>query len=220
MTEPVETHSELTIEVTRREVLRNLGYPRARVPTARVEQALVRIWPEAEALVRPCGALRVVSAEQAAAAGMPTPTPLVGLGLGSIGPDLEAREHELSEAGEMLDALLLDAYGSAAAEAAADAVNLLLCQRAQERGYTLPPRISPGYGAWDIQGQRTLLPLVGAEALGVRLTEGLMMVPRKSVSFAARFSEQAGHAGIARRRCATCDLTSCAYRREPEEDER
>jgi len=219
MTGDAETLADLTIEVSRREVLRNLGYPRARKPAAQVQEALHRLWPEAEALVRPRGALRVVSAEQATAAGMPTPTPLVGLGLGTIGPDLEAHERDLSSAGELLEALLLDAYGSAAAEATADAVNLLLCQRAQQLGFALPPRISPGYGKWAIEGQRALLPLLCAEAVGVTLTEGLMMVPRKSVSFAARFSEESGHGGIARRRCAACDMTGCAYRRESEADE-
>jgi hypothetical protein len=208
----------LVIQPTRREVLRNLGYPRSRGPAEQVEQTLDRLWPEAEALLRPRGAYRVVSAEQIAAAGMPQPTELVGLGLGTIGPGLEHRERDLGRQGQLLEALLLDAFGSAAAEAAADAVNLLLCRRAQELGYRLPPRISPGFGAWALEGQRALLPLLDAGALGVTLTEGLMMVPRKSISFGVRFSREGGLSRVERLRCATCDLEGCAYRRDPEDD--
>jgi hypothetical protein len=205
----------LTIQISRREVLRNLGYPRARDPSPQVAAA----WDEAAALVRPRGIHRVVEAAQAAATGMPRPTELVGLGICTIGPALEQAEASLGELGQVLDALILDAFGSAAAEAAADALNVLLCQEAQERGYQLPPRISPGYGRWDIRGQTELTGLLGAEAIGIRLTEGLMMVPRKSVSFAVRFERELSPTRVAHNRCAACDLARCAFRVTDENDE-
>ena len=61
-----------------------------------------------------------------------------------------------------VDALLLDAIGSAAAEAAADALNLALCTVAADAGRYAAPRVSPGYGAWDVSCQRSLLALLPA----------------------------------------------------------
>ena len=73
-------------------------------------------------------------------------------------------------------------------------------------------RISPGYGRWAIEGQPRLLALLPARELGITLTEGLMMVPRKSVSFATRVGADDGVAPRDRRRCCRCELLSCPYR--------
>lgn len=210
---------DLEIDLSRREVLRNLGYPRTKQPTVQVERVLDEVWDEANRLVRPRGVHRVASGDQAAAVGMPEPTALVGLGLCTIGPELEEREHLLGQQDRVLEALVLDALGSAAAEAAADALDLLICQEAQARGFQLgSPRISPGYGSWSLEGQRKLLSLLEMEVLGIQLTEGLMMVPRKSISFGVRFQEQAPAPRLTARRCAICDLEGCAYRAEAEDE--
>jgi len=213
MTSARATVAALAVEVGRREVLRSLGYPRARPPSPTVVEALDRLWGLAAQLVAPRGTYRVSSAEEARVTGMPDPTPLVGLGLCTIGAALEAEERTRSDGGQLLEALILDAFGSAAAEAAAEALNVLVCVEAQKRGYQLPPRVSPGYGRWEIRGQAELLRLLDAGEIGVRLTEGMMMVPRKSVSFGVRF-ETAAHrpTRTAHRRCAGCDLAGCAYR--------
>ena len=58
----------------------------------------------------------------------------VGLGICTIGPELERRGQALSEEGQVLEALIFDAFGSAAAEAAADALNTLLCAEARAEG--------------------------------------------------------------------------------------
>ena len=114
--------------------------------------------------------------------------------------------------GELLDALLLDAIGSAAAEAAADALNESLCEEARAEGLHAAPRVSPGYGAWDVAHQRALLALLPAAELGISLTSGQMMVPRKSVSFAVRF-ECAARPGAEATLCARCGMASCRHRR-------
>lgn len=204
---------DLAIEVPRAEVLRYLGYPRAASPSTRVSAALDELWPEAIAMLRPRGAYRLVDAGAATAAGMPRPTPVVGVGLCTIGPVIEAAERARSRADRMLDALLLDAVGSAAAEAAADALDLELCRAARAAGLSLGHRISPGYGRWEISGQPQLLSLLPVDKLGVELTAGLMMIPRKSVSFAAPATAGEGGRGrSSRQRCGSCDLEGCRYR--------
>ena len=209
----------LSVRVSRREVLRNLGYPRDREPAAKVTRRLDALWPRAEGLIAPRGAFRVVSREQAEATAMPRPSSQVGVGLCTIGPALEERERELSADDRMLEALLLDAFGSAAAEAAADALNAVLCAWAQERGLHLRPRFSPGYGSWDVRHQGALLALLPARELGVTLTEGMMMIPRKSVSFAVRLAADDEPGRPDRRHCAGCDLDGCLYRSEEADDE-
>lgn len=201
----------LELHVQRREVLRALGYPRARTPAPRVAQALDALWDVALGLLAPRGVFRLVRAEAVSAAQVPRPTPLIAVGLCTIGPALENEVARRQAAGQTLEPLILDALGSAGAEAAADALNQQICLTARRRGLYPRPRISPGYGRWDIKAQPALLALLPAEAAGVRLSAGMMMLPRKSVSFAARLTAEPPSAPP-EKRCARCGLTSCAYR--------
>jgi hypothetical protein len=216
MTAPQAIHAtiseQLEVTVTRPEVLRCLGYPRTRAPQPHVAEVLDQLWEQAGGLVTPRGIYRVVGAVAAEDVGMPEPSEVVGLGACTVGPDLEQEEQRLTREGQMLEALILDAYGSAAAEAAADAVNAKLCAVAQGWGFQLPPRISPGYGSWPIESQPALLSLLDAGEVGISLTEGCMMVPRKSVSFGVRFERELDPRQTGRRQCAGCDLADCAYR--------
>jgi hypothetical protein len=203
---------ELSLGVSREELLRNLGYPPSHPPSRRVQRRLEVLVERAPDLVEARGACRFVTPSEAAAASVPRPTDPLGLGLCTIGPALEREGRALLRRGEMLDALLLDAYGSAAAEAAADALNHRLCRAARARGLHLRPRFSPGYGRWNVRHQRQLLALLPAGELGVALTEGMMMVPRKSVSFAARMLAAPATVRSAARRCRACDLADCDHR--------
>lgn len=214
MSAALDRPRDLQIEVPRREVLRYMGYPRGRSPRPRVARDLDRLWRGAEQLIRPRGVVRLVNGADAVGAGMPDPSERVGVGLCTIGPTLERACAARGAGGEMLEALFLDAFGSAAAEATADALNVVLCQHAAALGQRVPPRVSPGYGRWDIAGQPRLLALLDADALGITLTPALMMLPRKSISFAARLLPGDQPRGAPRSRCALCSMRDrCAYRR-------
>ncbi len=219
--------ADLAVEVERDEVLRCLGYrSQGRLAAAgsvrRVHAALDRLWPEALSLLSPRGAWRVVAAAAARAAGMPDPAPAptggpdpgpsAGIGVCTVGSRLEAASAARAAAGSLLDALVLDAIGSAAAEAAADAVNLALCAEARSRGLFATARVSPGYGSWDVACQARLLALLPIEAVGVSLTSGQMMSPRKSVSFAVSFAAAPEDASA--NPCERCGLTRCRHRVE------
>lgn len=206
---------DLRVEVTRPRLLRSLGYPRGKFPTPKVEQRMDALAGLCRRLVQPRGVLRLVTAEEAAALEIQAKSPMLGLGVSTIGPELEAESLRRAQADEPLDALILDAHGSAAAEAAADALNFLICAEARAVSHHPGARFSPGYPGWDIQGQVPLLELLGAEALGITLTESMMMLPRKSVSFVTRLSRGApSRVEDAVHRCTRCGMTSCAYRRE------
>jgi hypothetical protein len=202
----------LRVGVTRQEALRFLGYPDGHPRAADSAARLDAQWAAAIALVQPRGAFRIVSAGDARTAGMPEPAERVGVGACTIGPALEAESARRAAAGDLLSALLLDAIGSAAAEAAADALNLRVCHVARELGLHAAPRVSPGYGAWDTAAQRELLALLPTAALGIALTDGGMMVPRKSVSFAASLVEPTALAREGGSPCRHCGLERCRHR--------
>ncbi len=203
---------DLDVDVTREDVHRYLGYRRGSRRSAKADAHLDGMWEGALTLLHPRGAYRVVDGARAAAAGMPAPGRRVGVAVCTIGPELEGVSSQCVARGRLLDALLLDAVGSAAADAVADSLNLALCTVADEGGWYATPRVSPGYGEWDVACQRRLLALLPAARLGISLTAGQMMVPRKSVSFAVSFVERppdGHHPGSA---CERCGLERCRHR--------
>ena len=202
---------ELSLALEPEQVRRYLGYGGAGRPSKKVQERLLELWECALGLLKPRGDFRILTSEEAAEAGMPSPAKTVGAGLCTIGGELEAEGLSRSRSGAHLDALILDAVGSAAAEAAADALNANLCAEAGRAGLFASPRVSPGYGRWAITCQPKLLALLPARDLGISLTEGLMMVPRKSVSFAVNFVKAPSRGYGRGSRCARCGLRNCPY---------
>jgi hypothetical protein len=203
---------DLEVDVTTDDVYRYLGYGKGSRRSRRAEALLDAMWEGALALLHPRGAYRIVEGTKAAAAGMPEAGREVGVAVCTIGPELEEVSRECVPQGRLLDALLLDAVGSAAADAAADSLNLALCTVADEGGLYAAPRVSPGYGAWDVAFQRRLLALLPAARLGISLTSGQMMVPRKSVSFAVAFEDRPPNGHRPGSACERCGLESCRHR--------
>jgi len=115
-------------------------------------------------------------------------------------------------AGDASGALLLDAIGSAAAEAAADALGSRIAGGAAVGDVgelaLSPCRVSPGYGDWPLSAQEAIFARLPHGELGVRLLPSLLMVPRKSITFALWF-DAAGHALGDRRGCSCCPLDRC-----------
>jgi hypothetical protein len=129
----------------------------------------------------------------------------------TIGPALEERVTALSKEGDMLAAVVLDAIGSAAAEAVARYANDRIDDMAAEEGLRTSCRASPGYGDWDVKEQIALFELVPAGRIGVTLTESGMMVPRKSVSFAVHIAKEPVRLR-SESSCRNCDMETCPYR--------
>jgi hypothetical protein len=175
-----------------------------------VRQRLDSVLEEAISLLRPVGAYRVVEGTRAAALGVPGVSLMAGLAVCTIGPELEAEVAQRTATDRLLDALLLDTMGSVAADAAADALNRELCTVAHGLGKFTGPRSSPGYPGWGLERQGDLLALLPCPAIGIGLTESLMMVPRKSVSFAVAFHDHPVTHDASP--CARCDRHDCTLR--------
>ena len=138
----------------------------------------------------------------------------VAVAVCTIGAALERRVADLWDARELPMAAMLDSVGSGAVESLAEYVNDVLCQDGVAAGVRVTNRVSPGYGRWDVAGQRALFAVCPADPIGVTLNEACFMTPVKSISLVAG-------AGVAARvdhyfsQCARCWMPACAYRRAP-----
>jgi hypothetical protein len=100
----------------------------------------------------------------------------------TIGAAIDPLIDTLFKAGEFTRALALDAIGSAAVEYAVDTLNQYLHAAAYRQQYSLVSRFSPGYGGWDLTIQKELVALAGGTAIGIKVTDASLLIPRKSVS--------------------------------------
>ena len=201
-----------TVTPPRSEILRYLGGRRGMQGSDRVEAMVDRALEESGALIRTAAVYAILGQES------PFPQPrflraeMVGVGICTIGPGLEERVRELFSTGDSPLAVTLDAVGSAAAEEAAEHVDALICIEAQESGLSAGRRMSPGYGRFTLEEQLTMFRVLDAAPIGVQLTETLMMVPRKSVSFAVPLLREASRRSTSR--CACCEMVDCRFRKE------
>jgi len=119
----------------------------------------------------------------------------LGLQVCTVGPEASRREASLFEAGEYAEYLYLHGISVAMAEAAAEWLHRRLREEWGIAGEDAPDidgvlrkgyrgcRYSFGYPACpDLELQRPLLDLLGAQRIGVTLTETFQMVPEASTS--------------------------------------
>lgn len=100
----------------------------------------------------------------------------------TIGTALEEEVSRLFDAGEYVDALVLDSIGSVAVGDVCQHVRSLICRQCEKTGQKVGPTLSPGYQYWDLTDQTILFQMVPAEKIGVSLSPSCLMVPRKSES--------------------------------------
>ncbi|MEE8384345.1 MAG: hypothetical protein V3S01_00320 [Dehalococcoidia bacterium] len=203
--------NDLSIAIRREEISRLLGYGDRQVP-ARVRRLLMDVEKEAQALLRPVSARLEMDAAAMARSPFLRDLDAVVVCLVTIGPALEEAVKAHHHAGELGRSLVLNAYGSAAVEVAADAANEIIRRDVERRELLCSRRFSPGYGGWDVSEQRWIVEALEAERLAVSLTEGCMMVPHKSITFAVN----TGTNPVEMRHdnaCDGCGLATCDYRR-------
>ena len=128
----------------------------------------------------------------------------------TIGNHLEETVNQLARDKLVLQASVLDAIGSVAAEKVANTLQDKIGEMAHAHGLTISRRFSPGYCDWHIGQQRMLFWALRGNTVGIRLTEVCLMLPQKSVS---------GIIGIGPSEienynpCRTCDKHDCVGRR-------
>lgn len=100
----------------------------------------------------------------------------------TIGNELEEEINSLLKKKKVLEATILDAIGSTAADTAMDYLNNLLKAEATRKGLSLTRRYSPGYGDFPLLIQEKLIEFSGGKSLGIRVSPSYILIPRKSVT--------------------------------------
>lgn len=203
---------DLEINVKPGEVGRLLGYGREEIPD-RVKAILAEIEDRAPQLLEPKCAWRRLKRHDLTHSPYLHYVDDVALCLVTIGPKLEQELEEHKREGQLGRALVMDMFGSASAEAAADAANAAIVAELSDKGYYCSNRFSPGYACWDVKEQEWVLPTLEGEELGVSLTEGFMMSPRKSITFALTLADSPVHSRH-EHTCGSCGMVDCLYKRE------
>jgi len=192
--------SEVCLELTLApadpvEIHRYLGYPREAAPAPRVaeqiDQAVTEAWPS----LRPRGAYAVYEVAARTAQSLTLAESTISGHIGeyleqasrvavfavTVGEEISQLSQAAAKRGDAFSAWVMDATGSWAAEAAADALMLRIRRHLRE-GEELTLRYSPGYCGMEIGQQRRLFELVQADAVGVTLLPSMLMIPLKSIS--------------------------------------
>ncbi|MBN1330211.1 MAG: hypothetical protein JXA54_12120 [Candidatus Heimdallarchaeota archaeon] len=133
----------------------------------------------------------------------------------SISSKLEEEIANLLKLGELSKAIILDAIASHAAEMVAEKVNEKIMEENtslfKEKEFT--KRFSPGYCKWTItDGQQLIFNLLPVDKIGVKLSNSMMMIPRKSISFAINIGKIIDD-DLGTRECTSCELVNCSYRK-------
>ena len=130
----------------------------------------------------------------------------------TIGNHLEETAYRLAEDGLILQATVLDAIGSVAAERVADFVQDRIGEIANDQGLVISQRFSPGYCDWDLGQQKMVFWAVNGASMGIRLTERCLMIPQKSISGIIGIGPSDGNVEHYNP-CNTCDKHDCRGRR-------
>ena len=200
------------ISVRRAEVARYLGYGTHEIPP-RVVKMMEEIESNAPALLEPACVYRTMTNDEFFHSHYVCHISAIVACLVTIGGKLEEVVTKYKLSGDLSHALILDSYGSAAAEAAADVAESMIREKIAESGLQASPRFSPGYGGWNVAEQKWVFAAVQGEKLGVRLTEGQMLVPRKSITFAMTIGDQPVDMRDADV-CEHCGMVNCRFKHE------
>jgi hypothetical protein len=133
----------------------------------------------------------------------------VVLALITIGSELE--EHTSSTmAKDPLLSLALDGLGTSAVEILGEQVCLRIGKQAEVVGLTASTPLSPGEPDWPVEiGQPQIFSLLDPARVGIKLTSGGMMVPKKSISFVVGIGPDMSRDDF----CELCSFNErCRYR--------
>lgn len=129
----------------------------------------------------------------------------------SLGKVLENTCRRLTGQGRLLQAMVLDAAGVSLLDGLVNRSHEHLRQRALEIELFAGCPFGPGYQDMPMETQLLLFRLVDAGAIKVKLNQGLVMEPMKSISFFVRWGERESPSGPISK-CRRCNLKHCRFR--------
>ena len=222
------TSNQINIDIDSQQVLQTIGYCADCEPPARIsslaneyaENARYLVDPSYSYIIREIKSVQgsrvvmedSVTFESKVIARLLEQCHKAAIFLVTIGNHLEEMVCRLAEDKLVLQATMLDAIGSVAVESAANFVQGKVEEIAHAQGLCISRRFSPGYCDWDIGQQRMVFRAMNGNSAGVRLTEGCLMLPQKSVSGIIGIGT--GDSNVENYNpCKTCKKLDCPGRR-------
>jgi hypothetical protein len=135
----------------------------------------------------------------------------LAIALCTVGSALEDQVKALSQKGEHLAAMTLDACGSLVLGSALDQVNRFTCERASKEGIRAGPSLNPGYAEWPLTDQRLIFQIMPAQTIGIRLNEQCMMSPKQSATICTGLGVTQNFDEF--NRCYHCGIPKCPFRK-------
>lgn len=222
----VEVCPELEIApIDTAEIYRHLGYPREVTPAPRMAERIAEILGDAQPCLHPRGIYAVYPVSNRTAHLLKLGNTTISGSIGeyldqasrvavfaaTVGEQISQIAEAASKDGDAFSAWVMDALGSCAVEAAADALMLRLRPHLRD-GEELTLRYSPGYCGMEIGQQRSLFQLMLADSVGVELMPSMLMHPLKSISGLVGLAPKEA-VGRYRSPCDICARTGCHMRR-------
>ena len=135
----------------------------------------------------------------------------------TIGPALETRVAEMMSQGDNVEAIVLDAAGSAAAMSLLTHVLQHVYEDADKQGLNVGTCCTPGQSFWDMEGQGDIFDALQGHRLGIELLESKFMRPQKSQSAMLPLGTALKvHGDPSESYCRYCPATNCPVRKEPQ----
>jgi hypothetical protein len=154
-----------------------------------------------------------ITIEDETLAGSVDGAPMVAVAVCTVGPEIERIIAEHFDRGDYLQGMIADVTGSRAVENVAHKCAASICAEARELNLSTANRLSPGYGKWNVSGQRAVFAVLDPTPIGVSLNDHCMMQPNKSISFVIPLVDGESHHDD-RPPCVGCDFKNCSYRRK------
>jgi hypothetical protein len=207
------------------EINRYLGYPRDAAPTPRVAEQISKAVAEAVACIRPRGLYAIYEVANRTPHSLQLANTAITGNIGeylaeagrvavfavTVGEEISHVAEAAANKGDAFSAWVMDAAGSWAAEAAADALMLRVRPHlGADEELTL--RYSPGYCGMEIGQQQKLFQLVKTDAIGLKLMPSMLMHPLKSISGLVGLAPKES-VSLHRSPCDVCARVGCHMRR-------
>ncbi len=218
---------DIEVDIDKSELYKYMGYENGSKPRGRVVSLIDEYTENAPSLIQPSysytvkdielvhGSLVVVEdmavLQSKTLAGLLEHCEKVAVFIAIIDDYLENMSKRLVKNGLMLQASCLDAIGSVAVQSVADSVRDRIERVASREYLVLSRRLSPGWCDWDTEQQRAIFQAVDGGSIGVRLTDGCLMIPQKSVSGIIGLGTPDSGADTYNP-CKKCDKTDCPER--------
>ncbi len=219
---------QIAFHIDEEKVLQDVGYDTSCEPPARMKTLVHEYTQNASQLINPIYSYTVrdidfvigssvfigtgVIFQSKVIAGLLKKCEQVAVFALTIDGYLEEAVGHLADNGLVVQARVLDAIGSDAAEQVAGHVHQMVTEGARAQGLATSQRFSPGYCDWEVGQQRMLFRAMNGSSAFIELTDKCLMIPRKSISGVIGIGTP--ESGVkSYNPCKTCRRQDCPGRR-------